>query len=54
MSGSRTSGYPADISTEKSIFTTQSSTTEKIFMYVKEGPPELALSKHTVTRYLLI
>ena len=48
FSESTTSSYPAVYaSTEKSTYLTQSTTTAKIFMYVKEGPPELALSRHT-------
>ena len=51
ISESTTIGYPAEYgATEKSIFVTQSLTTAKIFMYVKEGPPELALSRHTINK----
>ena len=48
FSESTKSGYSAVyVSTEKSTYLTQSTTTAKMFMYVKEGPPELALSRHT-------
>ena len=48
FSESTISGHPAVyVSTEKSTYLTHSTTTAKIFMYVKEGPPELALSRHT-------